>query len=157
MKTITVTKIIKGGLIGILAFAIIAITVVVVNSGNYGMLIPAGIFMMLFGGIATFMLRKMSKSINVLTTGAPAKVTVLEVLDQEQKSTVKNDDFIWMLLRMRIDVEGRGSYELTQKETFPRLGSGYIQPNVVIPAMVDEKNHTKIEFLWIEFKRSIGK
>ena len=157
MKTITTSKIIRGGLIFMLVFFLtVAITFLVINKASLGKILAVMVFGLFFCGIILYMIRRNTKSIKVLETGFPAQVTILEIKERGGNGGIK-DDFVWLLLKMRIEIKNKAPYEIEQKETFPKLGVGLVKPGVIIPAMISQEDPNKIEFLWIEYKRSIGK
>lgn len=150
MNTLTMKKIMRIGMIFIMvAFLTIILLFLLKQHGSIGILIPISIFMIFFCGIIVFMLRKLNREINIITTGSKAQLVIKEVKDIVN-IVGKKHNRIKVTLLATIHSE-KSTYDMEHTLYFSSRDTKYMVPGAIIPVTIDQNDPSKIIVMDLEW------
>jgi len=155
MNTLQLKKIVRiFSLVFFLGFLFINI-VMLSKAHSAGGMIVLGVFGLAMMSVPAFIFVKSHKAIKLIENGAIGKLVIKEIKEVKHHKNKEGRDSLWINLVLEVHSKGIAPYFIEKSLTFETFDLDLLAPGVELPASIDRNFPEKVEFLYLEWKKSL--
>lgn len=155
MNTLQLKKIFRiFSLVFLIGFLFIIIVMLSKAHTVAGMII-IGAFGLAMMSVPAFMFLKSHKAIKLIENGRQGKLIIKEIGEVNYRKNKDGRDSVWVNLNLEVHSNGTAPYLIEKSLPFETFDLDLLAPGVELPAAVDRDFPDKIEFLYMEWRKSL--